>query len=229
MEWRACLSTGIPPSGGTVAVAFPAAVFEVRLPVGDNHRSMRVRPSGMRVGVLAAVGVATATVVMVLVRSDSGDPGDSRVERVKDAIAWPDSCADVVTSDMTGRRNWPHATKAASVECEHLGPLVLYARFASEEDLRRDLLGDPPSAPTCIVGREVLIDYLDPGQFPPLCRALGGDRIDAVSRLRETRGDGTIEGEERAAEVDERRGAAAQRRALRRYWGSCAARCRAPA
>jgi hypothetical protein len=164
--------------------------------------------------VLVAVVIAAATVVMVRALSDSGDSG---VERVKDAIAWPDSCADVVTSDTTGRGDWLHATKTASVRCEHLGPLVLYARFASDEDLRRDLLADPPSAPTCIVGHEVVIDYLDPGQFPALCRELGGDRIDAVSRLPETPGDGTIEGEERAAEVDERRGAAAQRRALRRY------------
>jgi hypothetical protein len=114
--------------------------------------------------------------------------------------------------------DWSHAIESASITCEHLGPMVLYARFASGADLRNDLLRDPPSAPICIAGREVLVDYLDPGQFRSLCGTLGGERIDAVSKLPDIPSDGTISGIDRAADAEIRRDAAAQRRALRRYW-----------
>ena len=89
-----------------------------------------------------------------------------------------------------------------------------YARFANVADLRRDLLDKPPPEPVCIAGDEVVTDDLDPGQFPPLCRKLGGDRIDAVSRLPE------IEPPtDRSLAAEDRRDSAAQARALRRYWG----------
>ncbi len=47
----------------------------------------------------------------------------------------------------------------------------------------QDVLEHPPSAATCIACREVVVDYLDPGQFAALCRDLRGDLVDAVSAL----------------------------------------------
>ena len=92
------------------------------------------------------------------------------------------------------------------------------ARFADIADLKQDLLSNPPSAPICIVAREVLVDYLDPPQFSGLCRRLGGDRVDAVSTLAALGWDGTVGGMDRKVAAEERRAAAAQGRALRRYW-----------
>ena len=60
-------------------------------------------------------------------------------------IAWDPSCADVVIHDDD---DWPAAEENANVECEHLGPIVEYARFDSEAELRRELLRNPPSQPS---------------------------------------------------------------------------------
>lgn len=170
---------------------------------------MASRRSWLLAGLFAAIAVAAVAIVALRARLDPG------VERVKDAIAWPSGCAEVAIHDQT---HWPHAIASASITCEYLGPMVLYARFASDAELRNDLLSDPPPAPTCIAGHEVMVDYLERGQFPALCRKFGGDRIDAVSMLPDLPWDGTVGGLDRQVEAGERRDAAAQRRALRRYW-----------
>jgi hypothetical protein len=171
----------------------------------------------LRLPSIALAGLAIAGAIVLALQSRA----DSSTERIKHAIAWPQSCADVVISDTTGDRDeWPHAAMTASITCEHLGPFVLYARYDRRADLRTDLLRHPPGAATCIAGHEVVIDGLDPGQFAPLCRRLGGDRVDAVSKLPEIWSDNTIEGIERAVRATERRNAAAQKRALRRYWAA---------
>jgi hypothetical protein len=187
------------------------AEVQVRSPPGTLSG---VVPNGSRIalGVAAVVAIAGVAVLVPHARPDAG------VERAKAAIAWPSGCVDVATHDATGKRPWPRAVKFASITCEHLGPMVLYARFADVSVLRKELLRGPPSAPVCIVAREVLVDYLDPPQFARLCRRLGGDRIDAVSALPELAWDGTLGGLNRQVDAEERRDAAAQRRALRRYW-----------
>jgi hypothetical protein len=88
-------------------------------------------------------------------------PGVDRIDR---AVHWPESCADVATrGEIT--LNWPHATKRATIDCEHLGPFIAYARFRTQADLRTDLIHDAPWGATCISGNEVVVDGLDPGQF----------------------------------------------------------------
>ena len=161
---------------------------------------------------MVALALAGGAVFVLRARQDGG------VERVKAAIAWPSGCVEVATHDATGKRPWPRADKFVSITCEHLGPMVLYARFADGSQLKHELLREPPSAPVCIAGREVLVDYLDPPQFPELCRRLRGDRIDAVSALADLPWDGTVGGIDRQVDAEERRDTAAQARALRRYW-----------
>jgi hypothetical protein len=163
---------------------------------------------------LLTVMVALAIGAVFILRADE----DAGVERVKAAIAWPSDCAEVATHDATGERPWPRADKFVSITCEHLGPMVLYARFADVSQLKRELLREPPSAPVCIATREVLVDYLDRRQFPELCGRLRGDRIDAVSALANLPWDGTVGGIDRQVDAEQRRDTAAQARALRRYW-----------
>jgi hypothetical protein len=163
-------------------------------------------------GLLAAVAIAGVVLVLAL-RPATG------AARVKGMIAWPGDCADVATTHGTAKRWWPHAKETATIECEYLGPAVVYARFANRADLRRDLLRTPPASPVCIAGNEVVTDDLDPGQFPPLCRKLGGDRIDAVSKLPEIDPTApTGAATDRAVAAEDRRDTAAQARALRAYW-----------
>jgi len=163
------------------------------------------------IGVLVLI-VAGAGVVTVALRRT-----DDRVQLVHDLVDWDDSCAAVEIDEDGGPHGWARATTHASIRCEHLGPIVHYARYESDQALRADVLGHPPSTPTCIAGREVLVDYLDPGQFERLCRDLHGDRIDAVSDLPEPSWDGTVGGMDRSVAVEEKRDTAAQARALRDY------------
>lgn len=163
------------------------------------------------IGVLVAVVVTGVATVALRSRTDAG------VQRVHDLVDWDPSCMVVIDED-SGPRGWERAEAHASIRCEHLGPIVHYARYDDDEALRRDVLEHPPSAATCIAGREVVVDYLDPGQFAALCRDLHGDRIDAVSALPEPASDGTVGGIERAAALSERRAAAAQAAALQRYF-----------
>jgi len=161
-----------------------------------------------------AVLIAVCSVVLAL-RGDQ----DSGVGRVEAAINWPRSCAEVAVHDATGEDPWPRAVKFASISCEHVGPSVIYARFADRTEQQRELLREPPSAPVCIAAREVVIDYLGLRQFTRLCRGLNGDLVDAVSMLAPLPWDGTVGGVNRRTAAEERRDVEAQRRALRRYWG----------
>jgi hypothetical protein len=138
-------------------------------------------------------------------------------DRIKAMIDWPDSCIEVATTHV--HRDWPHAADHTVISCEHAGPIVIYARFGSRAALQGDLLADPPDAPTCIAKLEVVVDYLDPGRCPPLCRKLHGDRIDGVTGMKPTESDMTLGGYERAADIDERRATDRERRALVRYFG----------
>jgi hypothetical protein len=171
----------------------------------------------LRGAILAVAALAVAAVAVAVVL----DPGSrSGVDRIKDLVAWPDSCAAVdIDSPVTSGdgASWSRATEAARVTCEHLGPTVLYARFERARDLRADLLQHPPSAATCIAREEVVVDGLDEGQFPELCRALAGDLVDGVTGLPRPSGR-TIDAINASSARYHRRAIAAQRRALRGYW-----------
>ena len=164
---------------------------------------------------LAAVAVVAMAVAVLL------DPWPrAGVDRVRDLIAWPDSCAAVTTRSPLKSgvgASWSHATETAGVTCEHLGPFVLYARFEDAGELRGDLLRHPPDAATCIAREDVVVDGLDEGQFGELCRALGGDLVDGVARLPRPSGR-TVAAIDASVATYQRRATAAQRRALRRYW-----------
>jgi hypothetical protein len=112
---------------------------------------------------------------------------------------------------------WRHQPNRAA-RADYLGPLLIYARFEDEADLRADLLREPPSAPICIAGTEVVLDYLEEGQFERLCRDLGGDNVDAISALPELPGGVTEAEMDRYGKLREQRNSAAQLQALRRYW-----------
>ena len=71
--------------------------------------------------------------------------------------------------------------------------------------MRADLLKRTPSSATCIAGNEVVLDYLDEGQFERLCGDLGGDDVDGVSRLPEFPGGVTIDEIERYGDIREKR------------------------
>src|SRR5687768_1781625 len=89
-------------------------------------------------GVAGAIVVAGIVTLALRARTDDG------AQRVHDLIAWDPSCAAVVIDEDSGPRGWDRATAHAAIRCEHLGPLVLYARYDSDEDLRADVLGRPP-------------------------------------------------------------------------------------
>lgn len=174
-----------------------------------RHRATRI------VLATATVVVAALVVAAVLV------PGpQSGVDRVRNLVAWPDSCAAVETRSPVQSgvaSSWSHATDTASVTCEHAGPFVQYARFEGAREMRGDLLRHPPSAAICIAGEEVVVDGFDEGPFPELCRSLGGDLVDGVADLPRPRGR-RIADIEASVSTYQRRATAAQARALRRYW-----------
>lgn len=129
---------------------------------------------------------------------------------VKSLISWDPSCADVRIDDAPNvARDWPRAEETASIECEYAGPAVLYARFKTVAVLEDDLLRRPPTSGVCVAGREVVVDYLDPGDFAPFCRKLHGYVVDGVNGVVP---DDKID--------DDRLTSAAEGRALRRRWAS---------
>jgi hypothetical protein len=134
-------------------------------------------------------------------------PGASHV---KSLIAWDPSCADVRIDGFSARtRPWPDTQETAAIECEYAGPDVIYARFPSVATLKRNMLRKPPASGVCLAGREVVVDYLDPGDFAPMCRKLHGYVVDGVSGVVP---DNRLD--------DDRLTTAAEGRALRRRWGS---------
>jgi hypothetical protein len=171
---------------------------------------------------VALVGVllVAAAVAGLVVHLRSRD----RVDRIAAMVHWPASCARISKTSpglSPQARHWKRATQTVSVFCEVLGPGFIYARFADQADLRADGLAFPPAAATCLLGsHEVLIDALDPGEFPKLCRGLHGVDIDATRSLPAVacRDCDTPGGAERAADRNWRRKSIAQHRALARYW-----------
>jgi hypothetical protein len=92
-----------------------------------------------------------------------------------------------------------------------VAPVVASRRAAREvaDPLGPELLRRPPAGGVCVAGREVVVDYLDPGDFAPVCRKLHGYVIDGVTGVVP---DDKID--------DDRLTTAAEGRALRRRWAS---------
>jgi hypothetical protein len=131
----------------------------------------RFKPACALVAALAAL-VLVAEIALAL----RGTGEDERVQLVLDTWVDADYCIGVVVPSSAPDSSWPHAALDELVQCGHAGPGpgVRYARFASGAQLREDLLADPPAGQVCIAGREVLVDFLDGGQFAPLCRRFHG-------------------------------------------------------
>jgi hypothetical protein len=139
-------------------------------------------------------------------------------DRVRHLVDWPD-CARITVD--SGRREWPRAEEDTWIDCENLGPWVKYARFASNEDMRHDLLAVSPESAVCIYGdgdTEVAVNGLEAHQFPKLCDKLHGKRVDGVVGLPDFPGGVTGESNERAAERQGARDKRAQHRALAAYF-----------
>lgn len=175
------------------------------------------RSRSARLAILVVVALAVAAVATAVVLDSTSR---SRVEHIRDLIAWPDSCAAVETQSPLNSgvaASWSRATETASVRCEHLGPFFLYARFEGAAALRAELLEHPPGTATCIAREEVVVDGLDEGRFAGFCRALAGDLVDGVAGLPRPYGR-TIAAINASVARYQRRAIAAQRRALLRYW-----------
>lgn len=125
---------------------------------------------------LACALLAALVLVVVIALALRGTGEDQRVQLVLDTLVDADYCAGVVVPSSSP---WPRAEVDELVECGHAGPGpgVRYARFTSGPQLREDLLADPPAAQVCIARREVLVDFLDSGQFAPLCRRFSGEVV----------------------------------------------------
>lgn len=167
----------------------------------------------------AAVAVVLAGLVVALVLALHSYPRHG-ADRVRHLIAWPRDCADVTTMHASpSRAGWPHAGEVATIECEHLGPGVIYGRFPNRLALRRDLLLTPPAAPVCLAGLEVVVDYLESGQFAPVCHKLGGTKIDGIGRDANVEPTApTMDATNRAVDLSTRAASRDQRRALQLYW-----------
>jgi hypothetical protein len=119
-------------------------------------------------GLLAALAVIVLAVEIALVVR--GRDEDERVGMVLDEVG-RQSCA------VDEHAGYPHAAVNAYIECGHTGPGVRYARFTSGLQLQDDLLADAPKASVCVAQREVLVDYLEGGEFAPLCRRFDGQVV----------------------------------------------------
>lgn len=118
---------------------------------------------------LAAFAVVILAVEITLALR--GRDEDERVGLVLDEVG-RQSCA--VAEDAAG---YPHAAVNAFIECGHAGPGVRYARFTSGLQMQDELLADPPEASVCVTQREVLVDFLEGGEFAPLCRRFDGQVV----------------------------------------------------
>jgi hypothetical protein len=139
------------------------------------------------------------------------------VDQIRHLVNWP-ACASITVEPVRGA--WPHAEEDALIDCEMLGPWVRYARFKSPQALKTDLLAASPDSAVCIYGdrTEVAVNGLEAHQFPALCRALHGVRVDGVVGLPDIPGGVTGASNERAARRQSRRDTTAEHQALSDYF-----------
>jgi hypothetical protein len=119
---------------------------------------------------IAAVAVVIITVVLGLhLYPRTG------ADRVQHLISWR-GC-ESVTRHTPGPHSpvhaWTTAQERVLIQCNDLGPNVLYARFSDVAQRNVALRQAPPPGRYCLAGREVVLNGLDSG-FSPLCRHLHG-------------------------------------------------------
>jgi hypothetical protein len=101
----------------------------------------------------------------------------SGADRVRHLIAWPADCESVTIEPVPAGAFvsvWRTSQPLQVIQCQALGPDVLYARFPSDRARDRALRRSAPRGRYCVSGREVVVDGLDSG-FARLCQRLGGD------------------------------------------------------
>lgn len=131
---------------------------------------MDLSPKRRRLVRIAAVAVVVIAVVLgfhLYPRTGA--------DRVQHLISWP-GC-ESITRDTPGPHSavnaWTAAQERVLIQCNDLGPSVLYARFSDVADREAALRRAPPPGRYCLAGREVVLSGLDNG-FSALCRDLHG-------------------------------------------------------
>jgi hypothetical protein len=114
--------------------------------------------------IISLAGVIVAGVLVLHLYPRSG------ADRIRHMIDWPGGCESVSTASVS---MFVSADQQVSIQCQMLGPRVVYARFSSEAQRDRQLHLTPPSAQYCVAGTEIVIDGLDHG-FAALCARLHG-------------------------------------------------------
>jgi hypothetical protein len=123
---------------------------------------MRLTTAQRRVARIVSLAGAIAAVVLALhLYPRSG------ADRIKHTIAWPSGCESVSTTPIA---MFAAADQQVSIQCQMLGPSVVYARFSSEVQRDRQLHLTPPRAQYCAAGNEIVIDH----GFAALCARLHG-------------------------------------------------------
>jgi hypothetical protein len=110
----------------------------------------------------------------------------SGADRVRHLIAWPAGCESVTIESVPPGSlisGWRTDQQRQVIQCQVLGPDVVYARFSNSRARDRALRRSAPRGRYCVAGREVIVDGLD-GGFPRLCRRLHGDLKRSAVRQR---------------------------------------------
>src|SRR4051794_27445658 len=92
--------------------------------------------------------------------------GQSRADHVASLVDWgPVDCKGLVRVYRPVKglgRQWERvATDQAQIECGMDGPAVTWSTFNSAAEASRETVREPPGAPYCLAGREVVVDLFD--------------------------------------------------------------------
>ncbi len=133
---------------------------------------------------LAVVSVLSIVAVVIAIAGVGGPHG---ADRIKAAIRWPRSCANVMVerpSHAAIMSRWAALTvHTADVVCGPGGPGVAYAQFKDDESLDRAVATHEPSRRYCLVGASIVIDELaatDSTVFTDMCRSLSGTFVNTA-------------------------------------------------
>jgi hypothetical protein len=127
-------------------------------------------PKRRRLARIAAVAVVAIAVVLGLhLYPRTG------ADRVQHMISWGgcESIKRIAPGPHSAVHDWTTAQERVLIQCNDLGPNVLYARFFDAGERNEALRQAPPPGRYCLAGREVVLNGLDSGFFA-LCRNLHG-------------------------------------------------------
>ncbi len=132
------------------------------------------------VAIVTVLSLAAAAVAILSVGNPSG------AERVKEAIRWPPSCANVTIRRPASEpimNTWSAFTSdTADLVCGAAGPRVAYANFKNEPSLNQAVAAHQPSQRYCVLGTSLVIDRLtgvDPTIFTDMCLTLQGTFVNS--------------------------------------------------